>query len=98
VLSAPTVYGRPRPNSSGGPRGWRITPDALLFTIGLGAFVLVLWPMVVALRGPQPLKLPVLLAHLCGGSAAKAANQQRPTATNAAPAPAAGRNPVADYR
>jgi len=52
------------PNSSGGPRGWPITPDTLLLTIGLGA--LVLWPMVVALRGPQPLQLPVLLAHLCG--------------------------------
>src|SRR5690348_17170389 len=54
------------PNSSGGPRGWPITPDTLLLTIGLGALVFVLGPMVVALRGPQPLQLPVLLAHLCG--------------------------------
>ena len=38
----------------------------MLLAIQLGAAVVALWPLVLALRGPQPLALAPLLAHVAG--------------------------------
>ena len=44
----------------------RFHPDDVLSGIGLGAVLCVGWPMLLALRGPQPPQLPVLVAHVAG--------------------------------
>ncbi|HEX6357930.1 ferredoxin reductase family protein [Actinophytocola sp.] len=43
-----------------------MSPRGLLWTIWLGAIAVTVWPVVVALRGPQPLEPLVLVAHVCG--------------------------------
>lgn len=48
------------------PDRWRIAPDDLMVGIGLGAVVVAWWPVLLSLRGPQPVQLPVLVAHLAG--------------------------------
>src|SRR3954470_16600418 len=48
------------------PVGRRIRPDNLLHAIWLGAVLVAAWPLLLALRGPQPPALPVLVAHVCG--------------------------------
>jgi predicted ferric reductase len=41
-------------------------PDNVLATIGIGAAIAGAWPLVLALRGPQPFQIAPTLAHLCG--------------------------------
>jgi hypothetical protein len=43
-----------------------LTGDDVLVVIGLGAFLVALWPTALALRGPQPLVPAVLAAHVTG--------------------------------
>ena len=47
-------------------RRWRIAPDDLLLAIGFGAAVVAWWPLALALRGPRPIQLVALIAHVCG--------------------------------
>jgi predicted ferric reductase len=54
------------PSLDGRRREWRLNPDDLFLAIFLGAVMIAAWPAVVALSGPEPLKLPVMLAHVCG--------------------------------
>lgn len=44
--------------------GWG--PAYVLTAVGLGAMLMVAWPVANALSGPQPLQWPVLLAHIAG--------------------------------
>src|SRR4051794_18134014 len=44
----------------------RVDADSLVVAILLGAVLVAAWPALVALRGPQPLQLPVVVAHVCG--------------------------------
>jgi hypothetical protein len=44
----------------------RVDPDDLFIAIFLGAVLVAAWPAVVALSSPQPLQLPVIVAHVCG--------------------------------
>src|SRR4051794_28462986 len=45
---------------------FRIDSDSLFLAILLGAVFVAAWPAVVALNSPQPLHLPVIVAHVCG--------------------------------
>src|SRR3954451_6461781 len=46
--------------------GFQVDPDSLFIAILLGAVLVAAWPAVLALRGTQPLSLPVIVAHVCG--------------------------------
>ncbi len=48
------------------PPPTRLRPDDVLLAIGLGALAMVVWPYLNALRGPAPLQLPVVIAHVAG--------------------------------
>ncbi|MGF7238695.1 MAG: ferredoxin reductase family protein, partial [Frankia sp.] len=54
----------PRPTASRPRRGF--PPDAVLTVIATGALAVAVWPIVLALRGPLPLQLPVVVAHISG--------------------------------
>lgn len=56
---------RPVGRSSRGSRS-RLTPQAVLAAIWIGAATVGLWPLILSLRGPQPLQPAPLLAHVCG--------------------------------
>src|SRR3954471_8298410 len=45
---------------------FRVDSDSLFLAILLGAVFVAAWPAVVALNSPQPLHLPVIVAHVCG--------------------------------
>jgi predicted ferric reductase len=49
-----------------GARPAMITPDGLLAVIGLGGLVVGLWPVIVALAGPQPPQFSAIVAHVAG--------------------------------
>jgi len=44
----------------------RLRPDDVLLAIAIGALLMVGWPTLNLLRGPQPPQLTVLVAHVCG--------------------------------
>jgi hypothetical protein len=44
----------------------RIASDDVLLAIALGATAVTLWPIIVAVKGPQPLQLAPLVAHVAG--------------------------------
>jgi predicted ferric reductase len=44
----------------------QVDPYSALTAIGLGALLCVAWPLFQALQGPQPLQLPVVVAHTAG--------------------------------
>ena len=46
--------------------GLRLHPRQVLLAIQLGAATVALWPLLLALQGPQPLQLAPLLAHVAG--------------------------------
>jgi hypothetical protein len=43
-----------------------LRPRNVLFAIGIGGAGSGLWPLVLALRVPQPVQLVTVLAHVCG--------------------------------
>ena len=43
-----------------------LSPDVVVTVIGLGAFAVFLWPILLAFRSPPPLLASALLAHVCG--------------------------------
>ncbi len=43
-----------------------VSPDGVLAAIWVGAMAVAWWPIVIALRGPRPLQLAPLIAHLGG--------------------------------
>lgn len=55
---------RPPPRGRASPTRWR--PTDVLRGIALGALAMVVWPWANALRGPQPVQLPVVVAHVAG--------------------------------
>ena len=61
---------RPYPQSHRPERraaaGWRMSPEAVLMVIGLGALANLLWPLALALQAPVRVPLPVLVAHVAG--------------------------------
>jgi DMSO/TMAO reductase YedYZ heme-binding membrane subunit len=56
----------PLPPSTKERREWQVNPDDLFIAILLGAVFVATWPAVLALRLPQPLQLPVVVAHVTG--------------------------------
>jgi len=52
---------RARPATS-----WRLGSQPVLVAIALGAAAVGWWPVVVALRAPQPPQLTAIVAHVCG--------------------------------
>src|SRR5690349_2365003 len=56
--------GRPGAMPAGPAPGWH--PDNVLSVLAAGAVALAVWPVLLALHGPQPLRLPVLVAHVAG--------------------------------
>jgi hypothetical protein len=63
VLSDQTLAHVPR---SGRGCSFRIASEDALLAIALGATAVTLWPIIVAVRGLQPLQLVPLVAHVCG--------------------------------
>jgi predicted ferric reductase len=55
---------RPRPPAAPPRRG--LKPDEVLGAIGLGAFLVALWPIVLAFTAPAPAQLTVVVAHTAG--------------------------------
>src|SRR4051794_4904705 len=70
----PTLHEVPHPSPGPLPRhsalaarsAPSVTASDLSVLIGVGAFLVALWPTVLALRGPQPLVPSVLVAHVTG--------------------------------
>jgi len=44
----------------------RLRPNDVLRAIALGALLMVVWPVIAAVQGPQPLQLSVVVAHVAG--------------------------------
>ena len=63
--SDPRLFG-PLPAAGGVGTSLRLRPTQVLLAIQLGAALVALWPLVLAVRGPQPLALAPLLAHVAG--------------------------------
>ncbi|WP_084011312.1 ferredoxin reductase family protein [Pseudofrankia sp. DC12] len=68
--TAPTAGLRPPPRSEiprrpAGPRP-SFQPDEVLAAILVGALAVAVWPIILAFRGPQPVQLPVVVAHASG--------------------------------
>jgi predicted ferric reductase len=65
-----TMHSTPQPlthHSAPTPRRVpTVTGEDVLVIVGVGAFLVALWPTALALRGPQPLVLSVLVAHVTG--------------------------------
>jgi predicted ferric reductase len=53
------------PPSRARPR-FSTRPEELLAVIWFGAFVFAAWPLLLAVRGPQPLQVSVVTAHIAG--------------------------------
>lgn len=58
------------PEPPGERRHWRfacrVNPDDLFLAIWVGAVLVAAWPALVALSAPQPLQVPVIVAHVSG--------------------------------